>query len=202
MKKVIYENFFKNCLLIYSSILILLGIFVFPINTFSQNINNQQLQLNAIKKHKNGFEISAGIGFAKAFQLKSDVSPYDYGTKFLFVVDSRFVIYKALSLRIGIDVNSNVQNSYYTDVNVYLMPQAEIHIINNKFNLLLGAGGTLTLVTPQSGLLGGLIFSVRPEFMFNNKFGIGVDFKHINYLGEEYTNYFLTHCHLFYKFIF
>jgi len=124
------------------------------------------------------------MGFRKAFPTKSDIS-IDDKVYFMLTSGLLFHINKPFYLYAGTDIFKGFSEG--ANLNLSLMPALEFNLLKDKFQLMLGAGGvvTMTLGQTEGGMLLGLAGMVRPQYRINKKFGIALELRHNNYLKES-----------------
>ena len=137
-------------------------------------------KLNSARNNR----ITLGMGFRKAFPTKSDISIDD---KVYFTLTSGllFHINKPFYLYAGADIFKGFSEG--ANLNLSLMPALEFSLLKNKFQLMLGAGGVVTMTIGQTegGMLLGLAGMVRPQYRINKKFAIALELKHNDFLKES-----------------
>lgn len=171
-----------------------LTIFMIQFNTciISQSYNSYKKPTK-----EESTSISFGLGLAKAYPLKNDL----FGnTNYRFLISGSVDLKVAppFFINIGADIHKSELIGYSTTLNINVMPTIKINFLNNKITLNLGAGGTSSFFFQnEGGIILGLLFSVKPQYNINKKLSVGLEIKHPNYFGEEYTNYFLIRSNLF-----
>ena len=146
------------------------------------SLTNSKLETKYNTVRNNRFTL--GMGFKKALPTKSDISIND---KVYFTLTSGLLFYinKPFYLYTGADIFKGYWKG--VNLNLYLMPAAEFSMLKDKFQLMLGAGGVVTMTIGQTegGMLLGLAGMVRPQYKINKKFAVALELKHNDFLKES-----------------
>jgi len=171
-------------------ILLAFAIIVLPSSLLSQSIQKKD-------KTDNLRNISFGVGLTKAFRLKDDL----FGNN-----DIRFAVSSVVTLRlvhpiyieIGLDYHKEELTGYSDVADINLLFAFGNNAFNKKITYFLAAGGTTSLYLGHSGgIILGLLFSTKFQYNFSNRFSLGIEFQHPNYLGQNYTNYLLIRSYFY-----
>ena len=134
------------------------------------------------KKTKvSGLRFSLGGGIATPLG-SGDISA-------LITANANFRIYESVFLTAGYEVfELFVTNSKYANV-LYIAPNLNANFFKNMFSFFGGIG--FYVITPKKeGLMpSGVVFLARVENNLSKTFSIGMEIKHVKFIGERLSNY-------------
>jgi hypothetical protein len=174
----------------------------------SLELHTQPLPLHKLKfsnkspKNEIFYNLSFGLGFAKAIQFSPDEHNRNHDLRFLANVNMTLKIYNPLYMCLGLEYSKKDLDGTTHSLNMSILPSLAGNAFHGKVNYFTEIGlNVVSIYYPSDRMIQfspGLTIGLKVQYNITKKYAVGIDIRHLNYFNIWSEHYFIVHSNLYF----